>query len=251
MDLIYLTLYKLIEIIEYRQKKLKACYHPKEPAIYMRERQGNNYFFELFDGKTKGITGDRGRILNLTRNLKIKEELVALAFNKKILQSAAAGIKKSNLKRINAITDTFDANEKYYNYLDWQWMNEAYEQNPFRKEDLKYTTPRGLKVRSKSELLIASCLERRNIPFRYEAKFVLEGRVCYPDFIIRRPDGTFVIWEHFGLMDDDEYFGKALEKIEEYRREGFVQHKNLICTYEEDVRNEREINSIIDFFLFV
>ena len=50
----------------------------------------------------------------------------------------------------------------------------------------------GLSVESKSESIIASQLERYNIPFRYEALLQLEGQIYYPDFTILRIIKLFV-----------------------------------------------------------
>ena len=38
--------------------------------------------------------------------------------------------------------------------------------------------------------------------------------------------------EHFGLLDDEEYLYKNLQKMDEYRDNGIYPGKNLIFTYE-------------------
>lgn len=35
-------------------------------------------------------------------------------------------------------------------------------------------------------------------------------------------DGRILIWEHFGLMDKEEYFISACRKLEQYRKAGYV-----------------------------
>ena len=41
----------------------------------------------------------------------------------------------------------------------------------------------------------------------------VDGRTLHPDFTIQRPDGTLVLWEHLGLMNDLDYARKwALKK---------------------------------------
>ena len=60
-----------------------------------------------------------------------------------------------------------------------------------------------------------------------------------------------VIWEHFGLMNDPDYRKRALEKIELYRKAGYVQHKNLICTWEEDIASADDIDNIIRRFILM
>jgi hypothetical protein len=43
----------------------------------------------------------------------------------------------------------------------------------------------------------------------------------HPDFTIHRPDGSVVLWEHFGLMDDIEYARKWSLKLAWYTANGF------------------------------
>ena len=70
------------------------------------------------------------------------------------------------------------------------------------------------------------------------------------DFTISRPsDGKLFLWEHFGLMDDDEYRQNTIKKISLYARYGFFPFENLICTYERDLQNPTHILEIIDLFL--
>ena len=82
--------------------------------------------------------------------------------------------------------------------------------------------------------MIADFLSEHGIPFRYEAKLLIDGKAYYPDFVILCEDDTLILWEHFGLMSQDEYFKRACEKIKTYRKKGYMQHTNLICTWEED-----------------
>ncbi|MBQ1825753.1 MAG: hypothetical protein II113_03965, partial [Firmicutes bacterium] len=47
------------------------------------------------------------------------------------------------------------------------------------------------------------------------------------DFVILKPDGTEVILEYLGKIDDDEYLMDNLRKIQLYRRNGYDLGKNL------------------------
>lgn len=62
-------------------------------------------------------------------------------------------------------------------------------------------------------------------------------------------DESIVIWEHFGLMEREEYYFKACEKIRRYRQAGFKEHSNLICTWEQDLEDMNTIDEIIDRFI--
>lgn len=104
-------------------------------------------------------------------------------------------------------------------------------------------------VRSKSERTIADLLTEYGILFHYEEKLVINGAVYYPDFIIMRDDGSMIIWEHFGLMDKEEYYIKTCAKLESYRKAGFAAHTNLICTYEEDMVSDDILEEILMRYL--
>ena len=82
-------------------------------------------------------------------------------------------------------------------------MEAPYEKNPFHPEQLIYQTKSGILVRSKSERMIADFLSEHGIPFRYEAKLLIDGKAYYPDFMILCEDDTLILWEHFGLMSQD------------------------------------------------
>ena len=126
-----------------------------------------------------------------------------------------------------------------------EWLYGDYEQNPYKPEQKIYQTKSGIKVRSKSERGLADFFTEHGVVFRYEAKLIINGKVYYPDFMILCDDGRILIWEHFGLMDKEEYFIGACRKLEQYRKAGYVQHSNLICTYEEDLRSGAVLEEIL------
>ncbi len=113
------------------------------------------------------------------------------------------------------------------------WMQEEYSRNPFHPENLVHDTVFGIKCRSKSEEIIAERLAENNIEFRYECLLVLEGQSFYPDFTLRsRNTNEIKIFEHFGLVDQEEYLKKCLTKIEIYIRNGFIPGVNFFFTFE-------------------
>lgn len=98
----------------------------------------------------------------------------------------------------------------------------------------KHLTDRGELVASKSEEMIANMLSARGIRYEYEREMMVAGVSLKPDFVIWRADGSMVIWEHAGLLDDVKYRKNFERKMELYRQEGFTQMKNLIVTYDEN-----------------
>ena len=113
------------------------------------------------------------------------------------------------------------------------WMNEPYKRNTSFPEHLVHETYDGNKVRSKSEMLIASFLSKHRIPYRYECELQLDEIFLYPDFTIRHPvTGEIFYWEHFGMMDNANYYRKAFERLQLYTSKGIIPTIHLITTFE-------------------
>ncbi|OWV15867.1 hypothetical protein [Fibrobacter sp. UWH1] len=145
-----------------------------------------------------------------------------------------------------------------------QWQAKPYSGKFFAKDTPEHFTNSGLRVRSKSEVIIAECLARHNIPFRYEAPLELiigdtssitaetptnnirrrtlnqdadlmqsKAVTFYPDFtcLNKRTRQEF-IWEHFGMMDNPNYARNAIEKQRSYAAAGYIPGINFITTTE-------------------
>lgn len=114
-----------------------------------------------------------------------------------------------------------------------KWQSIPYEKCKKHEETLMIKGTQGKLLRSKSEAIIDMMLYKNRIPFRYEEKLVLEGITIYPDFVIRHPvTGEFYYWEHFGMMDEEDYRKHACNKIKLYCDNGIIPSINLITTYE-------------------
>lgn len=126
------------------------------------------------------------------------------------------------------------------------WSQEPYEQLEYKNETKNHITSRGLKVRSKSELIIAELLYSFGIPFRYDQVLYIGNSKIAPDFTIKRSDGKIFYWEHCGLMTDPEYRNHQLQKTRLYYSEDIGPWDNLIVTYDENgFVNASEIEHII------
>ena len=114
-----------------------------------------------------------------------------------------------------------------------QWNNTVMTTNPNHPENLKIRIKPDLYVRSKSEALIAYELISRGIPFKYEAELELDGIKLFPDFTIYDPiTNKVIIWEHFGLVDDENYRRNMLSKLDLYIKNGYYPSVNMIITCE-------------------
>ena len=133
-----------------------------------------------------------------------------------------------------------------------EWKAETYEKNPFLTDKLKIRSADGTFVRSKSESMICTELSANKIPYRYECALEIEGIIIYPDFTVRHPStGKLYIWEHFGMIDQEDYLEKALKKIRIYLRNGYIPGKNLIMTFEtleEPLGYDTVFQIICDYF---
>lgn len=199
-------------------------------------KNGNSFKYFITDGKKAKYLSKKER--NVAKKLALKKYYEACIFDcqqeKKILEQFLAKSEKltgkakqlleptSNYKRI--LTDVLIPDD---------WANEPYESNTYCPENLIHNTLCGIHVRSKSETIIANMLFANNIPFRYENLLQINGSTFYPDFTIRNPKtNKLCYWEHFGLMDNDEYRESAINKINMYCKNDIIPDVNLILTYE-------------------
>ena len=124
-------------------------------------------------------------------------------------------------------------NEEKFSEL-WGKSNNNYTALAFSEESPELISTAGIRVRSKSEMLIADCLTKNKIPFKYEFPIkTTNGITLHPDFIcLNTKTHQQFLWEHFGLMDNSEYAVNMVQKDNLYRKNGFFQGKNLIYTFE-------------------
>ena len=101
-------------------------------------------------------------------------------------------------------------------------------------ENYIHLTDKGEQVASKSELIIANILYSYGIKYEYERPITINGITYKPDFTIWRPDGSIVLWEHAGLMDDASYAWDFQQKLRKYQAAGFRQGLNLIVTADDN-----------------
>ena len=136
-----------------------------------------------------------------------------------------------------------------------KWQKAEY-QNRWMKSDFVIETPRGEKVRSKSEWMIASMLAEAGVPYRYEEIIALNryvGVFLYPDFtVLNKRTRKIYYWEHFGRMDDPEYINNSyIPKINEYYNFEFMPGEKLLMTFESGKKpfDTTQVKRIIEHFL--
>ena len=130
-----------------------------------------------------------------------------------------------------------------------EWKNRGYEGLGFKEGFPEYYTGRGLRVRSKSEVMIADILDEMYMPFLYEKPLQLNSGIIHPDFtLLNIKERKEVYWEHFGMMDDVEYRYNAFQKIKNYEAKGLYQFDAVIWTFEtgRNPINTRDIRKMVE-----
>ena len=191
--------------------------------------------------KRKSITYDSDMICQMLRREFLEDEISSLNRNKELLLSVIEqlGTADSTARMRNLMKKYPWMNDEQLKAAitapdagDDSWTSSPLNQNYFMEGSLRHVTSWGLRVRSKSEALIAEMLHRYNICFKYEASIDINGGNIYPDFKIRRADYKIIWWEHRGLMRDPEYSIKQHQKDIIYEGQGIVPWDNLILTYD-------------------
>ncbi len=184
----------------------------------------------------------------------VEEEIAALKTYLTIAPNIQAFYKTMCPARQKLITPLTLSDEQYAS----QWKTEPYQGLPFAPDAPVYTTNQGERVRSKSEVLIANALAQHKIPYRYEYPLKLQGQhnsnstTLYPDFLcLNLRTRQEFIWEHFGLMDSQEYVSNTVSKLNLYAQNKITPGKKLIITMETNTEplTPNIINQMIHEFL--
>jgi hypothetical protein len=175
--------------------------------------------------------------------LKAKDELAFLERSVKSIKTKDADIAYTKLSegRKELINPYMLTDELYAK----KWELKPYKTNTYMPERKIYDTKKGDKVRSKSEAMLADMFYDLEIPYHYEQAVNLKhGGTRYPDFtLLKVSTREEIYFEHFGLLDDEEYRNGSLQKLDEYRANGIYPGKNLLFTYE-TVENPLDIKGI-------
>ena len=151
--------------------------------------------------------------------------------------------------RQDLVSPVFPTDEQFIS----EWEGQKFEPKGFPEDAPEYYTAKGERVRSKSEIILADALARKDIPYQYERPLRLKGYgTIHPDFTVLNVRGRKTYyWEHLGMMDDPEYSQKAIERISQYQKNGIYPGEHLILTYE--TRNyplqTRQIDDLITHYL--
>ena len=223
----------------------------KLPDGHLTKR--GQYYCQTIGKTQKGITKYPHRVRQLAYKAYLLKRLKHLEWNYSILERLSKRAKTESfmdiIKELPSFYHTIPVDHFFHPSVREQ-LDNTVEGKTGYIDDLIFTTYSGIRVRSKSERTIADALDQNMIPYRYEAATRFGREIRYPDFTIFRPsEGKKILWEHFGLIDDEEYRQTTIEKLALYSRHGYFPFDNLICTYEQDLRDVDYIYKIIELFL--
>ena len=134
-----------------------------------------------------------------------------------------------------------------------RWKSRQHTVLGFEEGAPEFYTKAGLRVRSKSEIIIAERLDDLVLPYIFEFPVYLPDRGwVFPDFTILNVRlRKAYLWEHLGRMDDPGYLVSNISKLKSYEKEGYYMGDNLIVTFEtkDSPIDTRQVDRLIKHFL--
>ncbi|WP_419025601.1 hypothetical protein [Emergencia sp.] len=175
-------------------------------------------------GRTHYYLEKKGNLISLRKQPKVKETYLLKEQLTQRIHNAEMDIPllERLLKRYQPVIET----DEYWNKLQP-------DKDEYREKE-KIHRFKGIKYRSKSEIIIAEILHSYGIAYQYEIKVKVNGRKYRSDFRIKRPkDNKEFIWEHFGLTDDENYLQRTYSKLENYHDQGIDLWDNLLISFDQ------------------
>ena len=168
-----------------------------------------------------------GRILRYTENALLQIGRVLKGYEDDGIEKIYLSEHPQKQKLITPVEPTFQ--QKYE-----RWLAEPYVGKSFGEDVPVIVTNSGIRVRSKSEKILADYFESIGLAFKYECPLHLKPYgTIYPDFtFLSRRTGREVYWEHEGMLDNPEYARAAVQKIGLYEINGIFPGEDLILTFE-------------------
>ncbi len=194
------------------EKKLRML--PQQGSLVKKRSRGKDYYY-LDDGFQRiSLIDDPALYQSLQDKKTLTQQLRSLQYDIPLLQRV--------VKNYQPILP-----------LESDWHRFTAEQNTGWKQEKKHLY-KGTFYRSKSETLIAAILSSYELIFKYEAAYEAGGFRHYPDFLVERPrDKKLFLWEHFGMIADEEYNKKMFFTLQDYHKAGVNLWDNLIITFDQ------------------
>lgn len=238
------------EELEIRKTQLETVINQLEKRIAQTQDRSrvtvsrSNGVFQYYIRAPK-TASHKGKYVQ-SKNIKTVQKIVQKEYDRKTIKACKLQLKiiKKLLQEKNSIEKVYDkmpAGKQVLttpattpdNIYAKNWTAQPYTPKPFSPGDPEYYTTTGQRVRSKSEIIIATILEKLHIPYRYEYPLQIGTRTMHPDFycLNTRTHKEF-IWEHFGMMDNPDYAENFVQKMQTFNNNNYYLGKNLIVTFE-------------------
>lgn len=275
---------ELTEIIEETEEALKSA--PKgnlridnsgnKRRYYLKEKRGDGERGNEKRGaeKTQNIAMSEGKIIHdngiyiSAKNEELAYKIAQRDYDEKLRNKSVEELK--NIQRLRKQYTPDNLQNVYESMNDYRkemvkpriisdemlvekWNEMEYERKSFNEDAMEIYAERGERVRSKTEKIIADKLYMLGIPYKYECPIILKGLgKIFPDFtVLSVRKRRKYIWEHFGVMDNQEYIVKALNKIDVYEKNGYFPGHNLIISHETSANpiNTKIIDELIKTYI--
>jgi len=210
---------------------------PEGRLMITRRGERKEFFHEYYINhkrNRKSIGSDEQMIGRLARKEYLKVKRSMLTRNIRLLEAAEKEFADISHDEICRLLPSRVKQLPEKLLFEYDPRESSCHRSNYLPEGRIHTTSRGLKVRSKSELIIAEKLYEHDVSFRYEELLHVGKHTFVPDFTISRWDGKLFYWEHCGRTHDKQYMDHHRWKINLYEGIGIVPWDNLIVTYDNE-----------------
>ncbi|MBR2548020.1 MAG: hypothetical protein IKF07_07520 [Eubacterium sp.] len=240
---------------------------PKKVVVRSSKRNNKTYYYQITSSSTKKqvYLGDAssGKLHALARSSYKKELLRLVKRNIKILKKALNDYcpycKDDILAKLSPCLRTVQFDSNFDTIMEdlRKWASADYVKNQKPFQGPVILAKDGTRVRSKSECIIYNLLLDAGIPFRYDPVLKFRRKNAHgeyveyvesPDFQIMCPDGSFILIEHAGLLNNPQYAVDLATKLQIYQLNGYFLGRDLFITSDtvDGGINSSQIESIID-----
>lgn len=206
-----------------------------------------NFYSQRVDKKEIGVTNSPKRIRQLCRKKFLQVWLKQLKYNLSVVLKFESEFDKRTPKQLIEELPLAYRDfpiEYFYHPSVEKWLTQEFQKNKYKEENLIYYSNNGIRLRSKSEQIIANILEELGLPYRYDILLSLQDVKIYPDFSIINPyNGKIFLLEHFGAFNQPDYIENMNRKMTLYREKGYTDR--IIYTFESDVRDPQHLRNLI------
>ena len=240
-------------------------------ALRFTEKKGKKYYSEMWSENGQKKSRYLGKNENETVQLVQEKHFYELALkqldehidvleafqkNELIFDPSAAN---DELPRAYRLSDESlekamgpDEEEKWYSEAKKKRAESYKKASDYYKAAHKHYAKDGTPMRSKSEVNIANALIDWGIKYVYEMPLRVMGLPFEPDFsFYSHSRGKVMLWEHAGMLGDEEYRRDFAERLSIYIKAGYVPCVDLILTFDTTDGNldTRLIDAVIEEYL--